>query len=81
MAICGWPYLRLVVGARWSEGQGLSSLFSCRIQLSFTAPVWQRAQAKGYPVDPSNATYFIGHETIVPREDGKGLPRIVRSTF
>ena len=41
----------------------------------------QRAQAKGYPVDPSNATYFIGHETIVPREDGKGLPRIVRSTF
>src|SRR6516225_7111815 len=33
----------------------------------------QRAQAKGYPVDPSNATYFIRHETIVPREDGKGL--------
>ena len=32
-------------------------------------------------MDPSNATYFIGHETIVPREDGKGLPRIVRSTF
>jgi KUP system potassium uptake protein len=41
----------------------------------------KRAQAKGYPVDPSNATYFIGHETIVPREDGKGLPRLVRSTF
>jgi KUP system potassium uptake protein len=41
----------------------------------------QHAQAKGYPVDPSNATYFIGHETIVPREDGKGLPRLVRSTF
>jgi KUP system potassium uptake protein len=41
----------------------------------------QRARAKGYPVDPSDATYFIGHETIVPREDGKGLPRLVRSTF
>jgi KUP system potassium uptake protein len=41
----------------------------------------QRAQAKGYPVDPSNATYFIGHVTIVPREDGKGLSRLVRSTF
>jgi KUP system potassium uptake protein len=41
----------------------------------------QRAQAKGYPVDPSTATYFIGHETIVPREDSKGLPRLVRSTF
>jgi KUP system potassium uptake protein len=41
----------------------------------------QRAQAKGYPVDPNNATYFIGHVTIVPREDGKGLPRLVRSVF
>jgi hypothetical protein len=28
----------------------------------------QRAQTKGYSVDPSNATYFIGHVTIVPRE-------------
>jgi KUP system potassium uptake protein len=42
----------------------------------------ERAQAKGYPVgDPSNATYFIGHETIVPREGGKGLPRLVRRIF
>jgi KUP system potassium uptake protein len=41
----------------------------------------QRAQAKGYPVDPKNATYFIGHITIVPREDGKGLPPLVRSAF
>jgi KUP system potassium uptake protein len=41
----------------------------------------QRAQAKGYPVDASNVTYFIGRETVVPREDGKGLPRLVQSTF
>jgi KUP system potassium uptake protein len=41
----------------------------------------QRAQAKGYPVDPNNATYFIGHVTIVPRENGKGLSRLVRSAF
>jgi len=41
----------------------------------------QSAQAKGYPVDPSNVTYFIGRETVVPREDGKGLPRVVASTF
>jgi KUP system potassium uptake protein len=41
----------------------------------------QDAQSKGYPDDPGNATYFIGHETIVPREDGKGLSRLVRSTF
>ena len=41
----------------------------------------QQAQAKGLPVDPANATYFIGHVTIVPREDGKGLPRLVRATI
>jgi KUP system potassium uptake protein len=41
----------------------------------------ERAHARGYPVDPSNVTYFIGRETVVRREDGKGLPRIVQSTF
>jgi len=41
----------------------------------------QRAHARGYPVDPSNVTYFVGRETVVPREDGKGLPRLVRGVF
>jgi KUP system potassium uptake protein len=41
----------------------------------------QRAQMKGYPVDSSNVTYFIGRETVVAREDGKGLPRVVQGTF
>jgi KUP system potassium uptake protein len=41
----------------------------------------QRAHARGYAVDPSKATYFIGRETIARREDGKGLPRLVASTF
>ena len=41
----------------------------------------QRAQMKGYPVDPANVTYFIGRETVVPREDRKGLPRVVESIF
>jgi KUP system potassium uptake protein len=41
----------------------------------------QRAQARGYPVDPSDVTYFIGRESVVPREDGKGLPRLIASTF
>jgi KUP system potassium uptake protein len=41
----------------------------------------QRAKARGYPVDPSNVTYFIGRESVVPRDDGKGLPPIVQSTF
>jgi KUP system potassium uptake protein len=37
----------------------------------------QRAHARGYPVDPANVTYFVGRETVVPRPDGKGLPRLV----
>jgi KUP system potassium uptake protein len=42
----------------------------------------RRAQAKGYPIDDaSKVTYFIGRETVVPREDGKGLPRLVQSIF
>ena len=41
----------------------------------------QRAQARGYPVDPSNVTYFVGRESVVPREDGNGLPRLVESIF
>ena len=41
----------------------------------------QRAQSRGYPVDPSKVTYFIGRETVVWREDRKGLPRLVESIF
>jgi KUP system potassium uptake protein len=41
----------------------------------------QRAHARGYPVDPANVTYFVGRETVVPRDDGKGLPRLVAGTF
>jgi KUP system potassium uptake protein len=41
----------------------------------------ERAQVRGHPVDSSNATYFVGRETVVPREDGKGLPRLVEGTF
>jgi KUP system potassium uptake protein len=41
----------------------------------------QRAHDRGYPVDPSNVTYFIGRETVVRREDGKGLPWLVGPVF
>jgi len=41
----------------------------------------QRAHDKGYPVDPSTATYFLGRETVTRREDGKGLPRLLLSVF
>ena len=36
---------------------------------------------KGVHLDLDDVTYYIGHETIVPREDGKGLPRWVTGIF
>jgi KUP system potassium uptake protein len=41
----------------------------------------QRAHDRGYPVDRSNVTYFVGRESVVPRYDGEGLPRLVESMF
>ena len=41
----------------------------------------ERARARGYPVDPSNVTYFIGRETVVRRKDGKALPWLVEVVF
>jgi KUP system potassium uptake protein len=41
----------------------------------------ERAQARGHPVDASDVTYFIGRESVVPRADGKGLPRPVARIF
>ena len=41
----------------------------------------QSIRSLGNPVDPSDVTYFVGRETVVPREDGKGLPRLVQSIF
>jgi KUP system potassium uptake protein len=37
--------------------------------------VLAESQALGCETDLDDVTYYVGHETIVPREDGKGLPR------
>ena len=31
-------------------------------------------KAKGAQIDLADVTYYVGHETIVPRDDGQGLP-------
>jgi KUP system potassium uptake protein len=41
----------------------------------------QRARQYGFPVDPSDVTYYIGRDTVVSREDHKGLPRIIEAIF
>jgi KUP system potassium uptake protein len=36
---------------------------------------------KGLDIDLNDVTYYVGSETIVPREDGKGLPRWQEALF
>lgn len=33
-----------------------------------------KARELGCPVDPADASYYIGHDTVVGREEGYGLP-------
>jgi KUP system potassium uptake protein len=41
----------------------------------------REAHADGCGIDPADLTYFVGHETVVAREDGKGLPHWVEAMF
>jgi len=41
----------------------------------------QTAHAGGCGIDLSDVTYYVGHETIVPSDDHKGLPRWVEALF
>ena len=43
--------------------------------------VLAKAHVSGCAVDLEDVTYYVGHETVVPREDGKGLPRWVEALF
>jgi KUP system potassium uptake protein len=37
--------------------------------------------AAGCSVDPARLTYFVGSERVVPRTDGRGLPRWMAAAF
>jgi KUP system potassium uptake protein len=39
------------------------------------------AHARGCNVDLSDVTYYVGHETIVHREDGRALPRWIEAMY
>jgi KUP system potassium uptake protein len=49
-------------------------------QPDLPAPL-ERAEGKGFPVDASTASYFIGHDQVVARRYRKGLARLVVSLF
>ena len=40
-----------------------------------------QAHEQGCTIDLSDVTYYVGHETIIPREDDKALPRWVEALF
>jgi KUP system potassium uptake protein len=41
----------------------------------------QQAHAHGCNISLDDVTYYVGHETVVPREDRKGLPRWLETLF
>ena len=43
--------------------------------------VLRQAQRGGCSIDLSDVTYFVGHETVVRRDDHKGLPAWVETMF
>jgi KUP system potassium uptake protein len=40
-----------------------------------------QAHARGCKLDLSDVTYYVGHETIVHREEGKALPRWIEAMY
>jgi len=40
-----------------------------------------QARAAGCHIDLSDVTYYVGHETVVPRDDGLGLPKWIELPF
>jgi KUP system potassium uptake protein len=38
-------------------------------------------EKRGCTIDLADVTYFVGHETVIRREDGKGLPRWQEAVF
>jgi KUP system potassium uptake protein len=43
--------------------------------------ILKAAFAKGAGIDCDDITYYVGHETILPRDDGKGIPRWQEAIF
>jgi KUP system potassium uptake protein len=41
----------------------------------------QRASDRGCSLNLSDVTYYVGHETVVSRDDAKGLPRWVEALY
>ena len=43
--------------------------------------ILRACKEKGVDIDLNDVTYYVGHETIMPREDGRGLPHWQEAVF
>ena len=41
----------------------------------------RKANAQGCGLNPDDVTYYVGHETVIRREDHRGVPRWVEALF
>jgi KUP system potassium uptake protein len=41
----------------------------------------RQAHARGCTIELADVTYYVGHETVLPAEDKKALPRWIEATF
>jgi KUP system potassium uptake protein len=41
----------------------------------------RQAHERGCGIDLSDITYYVGHETVLSRDDGKGLPKWIAACF
>jgi KUP system potassium uptake protein len=41
----------------------------------------EKAHIRGCNIDLDDITYYVGHETVIPRSDGKGQPRWLEALF
>ena len=41
----------------------------------------EQLEKRGCTIDLADVTYFVGHETVTRRQDGKGLPRRQEALF
>jgi KUP system potassium uptake protein len=41
----------------------------------------REAHQLGCAIDLADVTYYVGHETVTPREDAKALPRWLEALF
>ena len=43
--------------------------------------VLRRAHRRGCTIDLSDVTYYVGHETVIPRDEPAALPRWIEAPF